>query len=173
LLVRGTPMASRSSDPSGALPPPPRLWTAGQANARLPGLEELLPRLKGWVVRLREVRGQQERLAAFWGAEVDAPDHSDHALKARLDAEWENLTRRLEEAVAGLRAEGIELKDLDGGLVDFYALERGELVFLCWRLGEARVDFYHPIDGGFRNRRPLSTEGPVAPGGTARARGSL
>jgi hypothetical protein len=164
-------VASRSSDPAGEFPQPPRLWSASQANARLPGLEELLPRLKGWVARLREVRGQQERLAAFWGAEVDAPDHSDRALKARLDAEWENLTRRLEEAVAGLRAEGIALKDLDSGLVDFYALERGELVFLCWRLGEARVEFFHPIDGGFRNRRPLSPEGSVTPGGAARARG--
>lgn len=166
-------MASRSTDSTGDLPQPPRLWTATQANARLPGLEELLPRLKGWVARLREVRGQQERLSSFWGAEIDAADHSDHTLKVRLDAEWENLTRRLEEAVAGLRAEGIELKDLDGGLVDFYALERGELVFLCWRLGEPRVDFYHPIDGGFRNRRPLSPEGSVAHGGTAHARGPL
>ena len=166
-------MATRSPDSGGNAAPPPRLWTAGQANARLPGLEELLPRLKGWVARLREVRVQQERLTAFWGSEVDAPDHSDHALKLRLDAEWENLTRRLEEAVAGLRAEGIELKDLDGGLVDFYALEQGELVFLCWRLGEPRVDFYHSIDGGFRNRRPLSPDGSVAPGSPARARGSL
>jgi hypothetical protein len=166
-------MSTRSSDPGADLPQPPRLWTPSQANARLPSLEELLPRLKGWVARLREVHGQQERLATFWGGEVDAPDHSDHALKVRLDAEWENLTRRLEEAVAGLRAEGIELKDLDRGLVDFYALEREELVFLCWQLGEPRVDFYHPIDGGFRNRRPLSPESSVAPGGTAHARGSL
>jgi hypothetical protein len=165
-------MAARSSDSHGELPQPPRLWSAPQANARLPGLEELLPRLKGWVTRLREVHGQQDRLAGFWGTEVDAPDHSDHALKVRLDAEWENLTRRLEEAVAGLRAEGIELKDLDRGLVDFYGLERGELVFLCWQLGEPRVEFYHPIDGGFRNRRPLAPEGSVAPGGPARAHGS-
>jgi hypothetical protein len=168
-------MASRPTAPEGSLPSPPRLWTADEADARLAGLEELLPRLKGWVVRLREVHGQQQRLASFWGDEVDAPDHSDHALKVRLDAEWENLTRRLEEAVAGLRAEAIELKDLDGGLVDFYGLERGELVFLCWRLGEPKVGFYHPIDGGFRNRRPLSRAAdPSAPGGaTPRARGPL
>ncbi len=165
-------MASRSNGPADDLPSPPRLWTASEANARLPGLVELLPRLKGWVVRLREVRGQEERLTAFWGPEVGAPDHSDHALKVRLDAEWANLTRRLEEAVAGLRSEGIELKDLDAGLVDFYAVERGELVFLCWRLGEARVEFYHPLDGGFRSRRPLSTEGSAVPGGPARVQGT-
>jgi hypothetical protein len=149
-------MAARTPEHDGELPTPPRLWTAAQANERIAALEELLPRLRGWVVRMREVHGQEHRLTEFWGAEVDAPDHSDHALKVRLDAEWENLTHRLEEAVAGLRAEGIELKDLESGLVDFYGLERGELVFLCWQLGEARVAFYHTLEGGFRNRRPLS-----------------
>jgi hypothetical protein len=149
-------MASSTPHRTAGHPVPPRLWTADEATDRIPGLEELLPRLRGWVVRLREVHGQQQRLAEFWGAEIGAADHSDHALKQRLDAEWENLTRRLEEAVAGLRAEAIELKDLDSGLVDFYGLEGGELVFLCWQLGEPRVGHFHTLDGGFRNRRPLS-----------------
>jgi hypothetical protein len=167
-------MASRAQGSGGELPNPPRLWTAAQATDRIGGLEELLPRLRGWVLRMREVHTQQQRLTEFWGAEVDATDHSDHALKLRLDAEWENLTHRLEEAVAGLRAEGIELKDLESGLVDFYGLERGEIVYLCWQLGEPRVAFYHPLEGGFRNRRPLS-EPPgdkVADRETPRARGT-
>jgi hypothetical protein len=169
-------MASRApSDPSDRHDPP-RLWTADEAAERLSELEELLPRLRGWVLRLREVHGQQERLADFWGPEVEASDHPDHTLKLRLDAEWENLTHRLEEAVAGLRAEGIELKDLESGLVDFYGIEEGELVFLCWQLGEPKVAFYHTLEGGYRNRRPLKP--PIAadaPSGreTPRARGPL
>ncbi len=167
-------MASRAPDRSDDLPSPPRLWTAAQATVRIRALEELLPRLRGWVVRLREVHGQEQRLAGFWGAEVGATDHPDHELKLRLDAEWENLTRRLEEAVAGLRTEGIELKDLESGLVDFYGLEAGELVFLCWQLGEPRVAFFHPLDGGFRNRRPLApaTHDAAPDRETAPARGS-
>jgi hypothetical protein len=145
--------STRSADD---LPDPPRLWTADEANGRIAELEELLPRLRGWVVRLREVHGEAHRLAEFWGNDVDAPDHADHALKRRLDAEWQNLNRRLEEAVAGLRREGIEVKDLESGLVDFYGLQDGEVVFLCWQRGESRVGFYHPLTGSFKNRRPIA-----------------
>lgn len=134
---------------------PPRLWTVTEANARLPELEELLPRLQGWARRLAEVHEERERLAEFWGAEADAEDQPDHELKSRLDAEWKHLGRRLEEAVGSLRNEGIEVKDLGSGLVDFYAMEAGELVFLCWQRGEPTVGFYHPLTGGYKSRRPI------------------
>jgi len=136
---------------------PARLWTVAEANARLGGLEELLPRLKGWVVRLGQVHAELRRLAEFWGSDVDAPDHADHELKNRLDAEWHHLTQRLEEAVASLRAEGIEVKNLETGLVDFYGFQAGEIVFLCWQRGEPSVGFYHPLSTGFRDRRPIPT----------------
>ena len=82
---------------------PPHLWTAEDANRRLADLAELLPRLKGWVVRLGEVHEELKRLGEFWGTDVDAVDHADHELKQRLDSEWKNLTRRLEEVVSTLR----------------------------------------------------------------------
>ena len=149
------------TDPSASRSPvdrrsPPRLWTPAEANQRIGELEELLPRLRGWVLRLREVHEESHRLAEFWGADINAVDHADHLLKQRLDAEWQNLTRRLEEAVAGLRKEGIEVKDLEQGTVDFYGLEGGEVVFLCWQRGEPSVEFYHPLAGSFRNRRPIA-----------------
>jgi hypothetical protein len=151
-----SPGADPHADP---LPSPPRLWSAEEANARVAELEELLPRLRGWVVRLREVHEETHRLTRFWGKDVDAADTADHGLKQRLDAEWQNLTRRLEEAVAGLRREGIEVKDLESGLVDFYGLQDGEVVFLCWQRGEAKVAFYHTLTGGYANRRPISDPG--------------
>ena len=135
---------------------PPRLWTVAEANARLPDLEQLLPRLRGWVGRLAEVHEERERLAKFWGSEADADDQPDHELKSRLDAEWRHLSRRLEEAVGALHTEGIEVKDLGSGLVDFYGIEDGELVFLCWQRGEPMVGFYHTLTGGFRTRRPIA-----------------
>jgi len=139
-----------------AVPNPPRLWTPEEADQRVAELEQLLPRLRGWVVRLREVHEESHRLSNFWGRDVDAPDHADHGLKVRLDAEWQNLTRRLEEAVAGLRKEGIEVKDLESGLVDFYGLQEGEVVFLCWQRGESKVGFYHSLTGGYASRRPIA-----------------
>jgi hypothetical protein len=134
---------------------PPRIWTAREANARLAELNELLPRLKGWVARLGEVHDEQERLKGFWGRDVDAADHADREHKQRLDAEWQNLSQRLEEAIGGLRREGIEVKNLDEGLVDFYGLVNDEVVFLCWQQGETDVAFFHPVAGGYRDRRPI------------------
>ena len=143
----------RSEPP--ATPSPPRTWTVEEANARIPALGELLDQLKEWAVRLSEVHAELRRLSDFWGAEADAPDHVDHELKQRLEAEWKNLSRRLDEALESLRAEAIEVKALVRGLVDFYGREGGALVFLCWRRDEPTVGFYHTLEGGFRSRRPI------------------
>lgn len=157
-------MASRTPERTA----PPRLWTAEEADRRIADLGELLPRLRGWVVRLGEVHSELKRLSEFWGEDVDAEDHVDRELKVRLDAEWRNLTQRLEEAVHGLREEGIEVKELDQGTVDFYGLVNGEVVFLCWQRGEPEVGSYHTLAGGFAQRRPLPTRARASPG---RARG--
>ena len=140
---------------------PPRLWTVEEANARVPELEELLPRLRAWTVRLGEVHTEPRRLQEFWGKEVDAPDHADHERKNQLDSEWGNLTQRLEEAVGSLHREAIELRDVDSGLVDFYGYVGGEVVFLCWLRGEPEVGHYHTLTGGFRSRRPLPAAHPA------------
>jgi hypothetical protein len=149
-------MADRAVKPrSSGRVDPPRIWTAREANARVADLTELLPRLKGWVTRLGEVHEEQERLRSFWGRDVVASDHPDHEHKVRLDAEWQNLTQRLEEALGSLRREGIEVKNLDEGLVDFYGLVENEVVFLCWQRGESDVAFFHPVTGGYRDRKPI------------------
>ena len=59
--------------------------------------------------------------------------------------------------VADLEAEGVQVKDLDRGLVDFPARhpESGDLVLLCWHLGEERVAFWHGLEEGFAGRKPL------------------
>jgi hypothetical protein len=162
----------RSEAPHDDSPPvaPPRLWTVAEANARLPELEELLPRVRGWVGRLAEVHEERERLTTFWGSEADAADQPDHELKSRLDAEYRHLSRRIEEAVGALHTEGIEVKDLGTGLVDFYGLQDGEVVFLCWQRGEPSVGFYHLLTGGFQTRRPISGSHRANP---PRTQGSL
>ena len=134
---------------------PPRVWTAKEANERIASLGALLSEMKGWAVRRADLVQELERLAAFWGAELDAPDHADHGTRRRLEAEVHELSHRLEGAVRALRAEGIEVKELQVGLVDFYTVQDGELSFLCWRSDEPTVSFFHPLTGGYRNRRPV------------------
>ena len=63
------------------------------------------------------------------------------------------------ERVAGLvdelQALGVELKALEQGMVDFYALREDRLVYLCWRLGEEHITHWHEVDAGFTGRRPV------------------
>ncbi len=151
---------TRSDDPGPGpsepgLRSPARLWTPEQASVRALELAERVGELRSWAVRLREVHAELERLKAFWGREFESPDHPDRALRERLVGEWTKVHDDLEAEVERLAKEGIEVKDLDAGLLDFYALVGGEVVFLCWRVGEEEVAFYHSLTGGFRNRRPL------------------
>ncbi len=65
---------------------------------------------------------------------------------------------RFYEVVAAITEAGAELKDPDTGLLDFRALRHGREVNLCWRLGEARIGFYHELDQGFKQRRTLEED---------------
>jgi hypothetical protein len=67
----------------------------------------------------------------------------------------EREARELAHAIDAVVELGVQVKDIDEGLVDFPALRRGETVLLCWKLGEDRVGFWHTIEEGFAGRRPL------------------
>ena len=61
------------------------------------------------------------------------------------------------EAVDDLAGAGCVVKHIEQGLVDWYALRDGEEVYLCWKLGEKEVEFWHELHTGFAGRRPIST----------------
>jgi hypothetical protein len=62
---------------------------------------------------------------------------------------------RAQNALLLIQSHGVELKDPATGLLDFPALRDGVEVYLCWRYGEPRVAYWHPIETGFAGRRPL------------------
>jgi hypothetical protein len=65
------------------------------------------------------------------------------------------LTEAIREDLDQLAEWGIELKDLSTGLVDFPAMREGRIVYLCWRLGELQVAYWHDLETGFGGRQPL------------------
>ena len=69
--------------------------------------------------------------------------------------ELEELAEQAAEAVRELDAIGVVVKDLDLGLLDFPGLRDGEEVELCWQVGEDTVAYWHPLDAGFRGRKPI------------------
>ncbi len=74
---------------------------------------------------------------------------------ARLRAERDRLAELLRAALEKIHATGCLVKDLDMGLLDFPAIINNQEVFLCWRLGEERIRFWHRQDEGFAGRKPL------------------
>jgi hypothetical protein len=84
---------------------------------------------------------------------------------ARVRFERERLADSLKTALEKIQATGCLVKDLESGLLDFPAIVNDQEVFLCWRLGEERIRFYHGQDEGFAGRKPLdpSDRGPSNP----------
>jgi hypothetical protein len=80
----------------------------------------------------------------------------DHAVdaKRRRDAVASKLRAVIEE----VQDFGCVVKDLDTGLVDFPTLLRGVEVYLCWKLGEAKIAFWHGVDEGFRGRKAIDQD---------------
>jgi hypothetical protein len=67
----------------------------------------------------------------------------------------ETLVEQLNERLRLLNEWGVELKGLDEGLIDFPSERDGRVVYLCWKLDEPRIDWWHDIDTGFGGRQPL------------------
>ena len=107
----------------------------------------------------RALRGQQETLAAFQAKARGNGGVSRGPEVAAARQAAERLAAQLRQGIEEVQAFGCVLKDLEMGLVDFPAVRDGAEVYLCWRLGEDRIGFWHGIDEGYAGRKPL-IEGP-------------
>lgn len=64
---------------------------------------------------------------------------------------------RLEKLVHHVQSTGAILKDINTGLVDFFSINNGREIFLCWQFGEPDLAFWHEIEAGFNGRQPISS----------------
>ena len=74
---------------------------------------------------------------------------------ARRRAEHDKALQRVKDAVHEIEAIGVQIKDLDIGLLDFPCLVNGETVLLCWKLGEEGITHWHGTEEGFAGRKPI------------------
>jgi hypothetical protein len=119
-----------------------RRFTVREANAELDDLRERLPRVRD---ARRALLRATERITAAVAADGGGVAGGD----------WFEAQRTLRVDLTDLAERGILLRDPESGLVDFPAEREGQRVFLCWRLGEAEVGFFHDETTGFSGRRPL------------------
>jgi hypothetical protein len=74
---------------------------------------------------------------------------------ARRKAERERAVQRAKDAIAEIHATGVQVKDIDIGLLDFPCKVEGEIVLLCWKLGEEKITHWHSTEEGFAGRKPI------------------
>src|SRR5262245_12922797 len=75
---------------------------------------------------------------------------------ARRKAEREKAIQRVKDAMDEIDAMGVQVKDLDIGLLDFPCEVDGEIILLCWKLGENAIAHWHGVSEGFAGRKPIS-----------------
>jgi hypothetical protein len=139
----------------------PRIFTLSEAERTLREIEPMLVEAVACRRKLGEAEEQVSqivsRIMLMGGMLVNTE------LTSRLRGERERLTTTIREALEGIEATGCVVKDLDTGLLDFPARIEGQEAYLCWRLGEDRIRFWHRQDEGFAGRKPLDLGG-AAPG---------
>lgn len=128
---------------------PARLFTLEQANRMLPLVRRIVEDIVQDYARWQEQVGVLEVVAA--GRRVDSP--ADEAEKVEQDAQ--RLAADIERYVSELNGLGVDFKGFDLGLVDFPAEIDGRRVYLCWKLGEESVEYWHDVDAGFAGRQKL------------------
>jgi hypothetical protein len=74
---------------------------------------------------------------------------------ARQRAEVEEHLNQVRESIAEIDAIGVQVKDLDTGLLDFPCRIEDEVVLLCWRMGEPTIEHWHTVEAGFQGRQPV------------------
>lgn len=97
-----------------------------------------------------DLAGSSTTAGASGGA--DAPiDTEVRILRLRM----QGVIDRMQAGVARIDALGVTLREIETGLIDFPALASGRQIWLCWRLGESKVEWWHELDDGFGGRRGL------------------
>jgi hypothetical protein len=140
----------------------PRFFTVEEANALVSTLEIEF----GRIAQVRSRLGPL--IQALGGPDEAVAILQDGApLPEGLEAEageLRELAGEITGAVERVNGLGCLVKDVELGLVDFYALVDGEPAFLCWQFGEPSIAHWHPLDEGFASRKPISGVSLPEPG---------
>jgi hypothetical protein len=130
-----------------------KTFTLDEAQSLLPVVESLLKRAlesKQAAEKIEaELSALSQRIYASGGMRVNVGS------VGKQRAEIETQTQRVQETLAEIDAIGVQVKDLDTGLIDFPCRLDDEIVLLCWRMGESAIEHWHTLEAGFKGRQPV------------------
>lgn len=130
-----------------------RTFTLDEALSLLPVLESLLRTAIAGKKLMEEVEGEMQELShrIF----LNGGTHVDVVAVARRKAERAKAEQRAKDAIAEIDSIGVQVKDLDIGLLDFPCEVDGHVVLLCWKMGESSITHWHGTDEGFAGRKRI------------------
>lgn len=134
---------------------PKKHFTVEEANQTLPLVRAIVADI---VRQYSEIREREERLVRLQKSRRTPQRESDSFYADELAQVEQDLDQQRETLlgyIGELEGLGVELKDPAVGLIDFRAMMDGREVYLCWRLGEDEVGFWHELDAGFPGRQSL------------------
>ena len=132
-----------------------KTFTLGEAQTLLPVLEALLRKGQDAQVRAEELEYEMQQLShrIFLSGGM----HVDVSVAARRRAERDKAVQSGRDTLAEIDSIGVQVKDLEQGLLDFPYVMDGKTVLLCWKLGEPAITHWHTEEEGFAGRKPLDS----------------
>ena len=125
--------------------------------------EALLPSIEAYLGRLLQLKNEHEQTNAQLNVINQRIMLAGGMVPPReqvleLKKQKESAARGLKETVEAIQETGCQLKDVEIGLIDFPTLYRGTEVYLCWKLGEEGIGYWHRVEDGYQGRRPIDSE---------------
>ena len=128
-----------------------RTFTLDEAQSLLPVLESLLRNAINAKKLLEEVDGEMQALSQR--IFLNGGTHVDVIAAARRKAQRVKAEQRAKDALSEIDSIGVQVKDLDIGLLDFPCEVDGRTVLLCWKMGEPSITHWHGTEEGFAGRK--------------------
>jgi hypothetical protein len=130
-----------------------KTFTIDEAQSLLPVLESLLKRAMDGKLAAQDIEaalnGLAQKIYLSGGMRVNV------GAIAKQRSEMEDHLKTVRESIAEIDAIGVQVKDLESGLLDFPCRVEDEVVLLCWKIGEPAIEHWHTVDSGFQGRQPV------------------
>jgi hypothetical protein len=130
-----------------------KTFTLDEAQSMLPLVESLIKRALEAKQSAEAIDSELSALSRRIHISGGMSINVSRVAAQRMD--MEKHIQRARETVAEIDEIGVQVKDLDTGLLDFPCLMEGETVLLCWKLGETGIDHWHTVESGFKGRQPI------------------
>jgi hypothetical protein len=121
------------------------IFTIDEANAEIIRIRPLMAQIIAIHTEIMDKRSE------VWSVLVKAASNGGNRVISQVDQDF----LRLQSLLKKILETGVEIKDIDTGLVDFRSLREGREVYLCWKFGEDEIQYWHELDAGFAGRQKL------------------